>query len=74
VTDGGEILEAGDDLVLAHDRYRLVYCSQALGISEVHAFRALQIEKMSQRLFTERQQGQADRCRVVPGGLGQVGA
>jgi hypothetical protein len=73
VTDGGEILEPGDDLVLAHDRYRLVYRGEAFGVIEVDPFRSLQEEEMPQCLFAERQEGQADSGRVVPSGLGEVG-
>ena len=70
---GGEVLQSGDDFVLVHDRHRIADCGEPFGIIEVHAFWALQVQEMAQRLFTERQEGQAHRARVVPGRLGQVG-
>ena len=72
MANGRELLEVRRDLLLAHYRYGALDRGETVGVVEVHALGALEIEEVAERLLPERQQRELDATRVVPRRLGQV--
>jgi hypothetical protein len=74
VADGRKLLQMGCDLLGAHHGCRPFEGGETLGVVEVDAFWAFQVDEVTEGLLGEGQQCEYDAWRIVPCRLRQVGS